>query len=113
MIQIWSLDTSVSEDFGISTSVNKGEGMRFDLALLTDDEVIQLKWCPRGGAREGSESPASAAANGDDDALARLGLIACLSAHGVLSLYDVPKPESARQKSSAAADDLVFSKTDF
>lgn len=101
MIQIWSLDTAVPTDFGLSTSETKGRGMRFDLALLTDFEAIQLKWCPRGGASENASE--------SSDGLERLGLLACLSAQGLLSIFDIPKPDSARQASSADPDDLVFS----
>lgn len=110
MVQVWSMDTSVSDDFGISTGTKKGGGMRFDLALLTDIEVIQLKWCPRGGTKEDTNLHATPAGNGEDLTLERLGLIACLSTQGFLSIYDIPRPESARKKSAAAADDLVFSK---
>lgn len=110
MIQIWSLDTSISEDFGTSTREKKGRGMRFDLALLTDFEAIQLLWCPRGGAEESDLQDANGMPKGHGTPLERLGLLAALSTQGIVQILDIPKPESARGASSAAADDLVFSK---
>jgi hypothetical protein len=83
--------------------------MRFDLALLTDFEAIQVKWCPRGGTGESVPQNAGESRDVEGDDLERLGLLACLSAQGLLSILDVPQPQSARQASSANADDLVFS----
>lgn len=110
MIQIWSLDTTVPSDFGHATGNAKGRGMRFDLALLTDFEAIQLKWCPRGGSRTTVSPETASGPSRDSPDLERLGILAALSAQGILSLFDIPKPGSARRASSAEADDLVFSR---
>lgn len=108
MIQIWSMDTSCPGDMGQITTHTKGRGMRFDLALLTDFESVQLQWCPRGGSTETSSSASASGLNGSSTCLERLGLLAALSTQGQLRIYDIPKPSSAKRVSSAAADDLVF-----
>lgn len=85
--------------------------MRFDLAFLTDFETIQLKWCPRGGTSEHDAQDGNTMSNGHGSPLQRLGLVAALSTQGIVQIIDIPKPESARAASSAAADDLVFSES--
>ena len=106
LIQLWSLDTSCSGDFATETLPDsKGAGMRLELAVLLEMEMIQLRWCPRGGAAE-EVAPTQP---GKPPKLQRLGLLAALSADGQLFIFDIPTPDSLRLATSAPEGDLVFS----
>ena len=109
LIQLWSLDTSCASDFATETlSDIKGTGMRLELAVLLEMEMIQLRWCPRGGAAE----EVARTQPGKLPKLQRLGLLAALSADGQLFIFDIPTPDSLRLVTDAPEGDLVFSKPD-
>lgn len=94
MIQIWSLDTTDPTDFDVEPAPSgKGRGLRLDLAILTESEMLVLKWCPKGGSREGIPATDS-----------RLGLLAALTADGRLEVYDIPYPPGH----GVPQDDLLF-----
>lgn len=96
MIQIWSLDTSVSSDLSLSTSEqDKGQPMRFELGLCIDlGDAMELKWCPKGG--ETSDEPMELDGDHDDIGAAgeedHLGLLAGVFSDGSLAIFDVPRP---------------------
>lgn len=107
LLQIWSLDTSKLSDLNrTSQPQTGGRGMRLELALLTDNEISQLQWCPKGGDSAGHPTQAS---DGQAAKGTRLGFLAALMTNGQLVVHDVPTPEAARQRPSVPSDDLVFS----
>lgn len=107
LIQIWHIDTQDPAD--VSPSTEKGTKdckPRLDLALLTEDEIMQLQWCPKGGLKETSSLDTQQSSS----SLQRLGLLACLCLDRVIRIYDIPTPQSARGMAGVAHDDLVFRK---
>ncbi|KAK4051066.1 hypothetical protein OIO90_004806 [Microbotryomycetes sp. JL221] len=93
MIQIWRLDTT-GASLSPSTESLQGEqdkpSTKLRLALCIDAEVVDMKWCPKGGERTEDEQ-----ATGD------LGVLACALTDGSLSLFAVPSPNNV-------SDDLEF-----
>lgn len=103
MIQIWSLDTSDPTDFDIDpVPSGKGRGLRLDLAIIVEAEMLALKWCPKGGKR------ASSLKNDE-----RLGLVASLTSDGRLHIYDVPYPAAAKSAHGVEHDDILFCEREF
>lgn len=86
IIQIWSLDTTGGADISLRTDeAESRSNMKLELALCVDDgEVVELRWCPKGGDAE------QGATNEPTDN--KLGLLACALTDGSVSVFAVPKP---------------------
>lgn len=99
MIQIWSLDMSVSSDFAIEThETDSGAGMQLELGLcISAGDAWEIKWCPRGG-----QTDAADAMEVDDEENGRLGILAGAFADGSVSLFAVPHPAGARAAAGTA-----------
>ena len=107
MIQIWSLDTSNSENLSRMTP-DKVRGelneslMKFEFGLCIESgDAWDIKWCPKGGQIL------------EEDIInleleEKMGIIGGVFTDGSVSLFVVPSVEQVQQSSKGKKEDRLF-----